>query len=124
MADMTLLPNPPSRRSRRLRVVGTVVLLLGIAGAGFVYWLGTRAPDVSDDLSMIGYNRAETRQMARLYGQSGLMVEDLSNNLKRPGVQAALIVLAATLFAAGCFYLAQFPEDDGKPADGMDSHHG
>ena len=62
--------------------------------------------------------------MGRLYGQAGLMIEDLSNNLKRPGIQATLIATVATLFAFGCFYLARFPENDGEAADRIDSHHG
>ena len=33
-------------------MIGIIVLLLGIGGAGMVYWLGTRSPDVMDDLSM------------------------------------------------------------------------
>jgi hypothetical protein len=115
MADMTFLPNPPSRRSRRLRIIGIVVLVLGVGGAGVVYWMGTRAPDYSDDLSMVGYGRAQSRQMARLYGQSGLMIEDLFNNLKRPGIQATIIVATTTLFAFGCFYLARFRENDSEP---------
>jgi hypothetical protein len=100
------------------------VLLLGVGSAGVVYWMGTRAPDVSDNLSMVGFNKAQSRQMARLYGQSGLMVEDLFNQLKRPGVQATIIAAVATFFAAGCFYLARFPADDHEPRYGVDSHHG
>ena len=108
-------PEPPSRRVTRLRITGVLVLVLGASSAGVVYWMGIRTPDVSDDLSMAGYNRAESRQMGRLYGQSGLMVEDLFNNLKRPGVQSTIIATVATLFAAGCFYLARFPGHDDEP---------
>ena len=115
MNDKTPDPVPSSKRRARFRIIGTVVLLLGIAGAGVVYWLGTRAPDYSDDLSMVGYNRAESRQMARLYGESGLMIEDLFNSLKRPGIQATIIATVTTLLAFGCFYLARFPENDDEP---------
>ncbi len=96
-------------------MIGVLVLLLGVGSAGVVYWMGTRAPDFSDDLSMVGYNKAESRQMGRLYGQSGLIIEDLFNNLKRPGIQATIIAAVAMLFASGCFYLARFPENDNEP---------
>jgi hypothetical protein len=48
----------------------------------------------------------------------------LIDNLKRPGVQAAVITVVSTLFAAGCFYLARRPDDDDEAAVRSDSHHG
>jgi flagellar basal body-associated protein FliL len=113
--DKTPGPDSTSKQRARLKMIGVLVLLLGVGSAGIVYWMGTRAPDYSDDLSMVGYNRAEARQMGRLYGQSGLMIEDLSNNLKRPGIQATIIAVVATLFGSGCFYLARFSENDNEP---------
>jgi hypothetical protein len=108
-------PGPVSssrRRARRLRMIGFIVLVLGIGGAGILYWLRTRSPDFSDDLSMVGYNRAETRQMGQLYGKSGLLIEEWSEDLKQPGTQAIIIVVVSTLIAAGCFYFARLLDDD------------
>jgi hypothetical protein len=101
-----------SRRARKLRIIGGIVLVLGIAGAGIVYLLGTRSPDLSDDLSMTGYNRAETRQMEILYGKQGELIEDWSNDLKQPGTQAVIIVTAAALVAGGFFYFARLSDYD------------
>jgi hypothetical protein len=98
------------RRARKLRIIGGIALVLGIAGAGIVYW--TRSPDLSDDLSMTGYNRAETRQMEILYGKQGELIEDWSNDLKQPGTQAVIIVVAAALVAGGCFYFARLSDYD------------
>jgi hypothetical protein len=102
-------------RARKLRIIGVIVLALGIAGAGIVYWLGTRSPDLSDDLSMAGYNKPEERQMEILYGKSGELIEDWSNDLKQPGTQAVIIVVAAALFTGGCFYFARLSDDDDAP---------
>ena len=110
---MTSLPNPLDRRCRRLRIIGTLVLVLGLASAGLVYWLGTRAPDVMDDPAMLRYNNAQSRQMGVLYGKMGLVIEDLIDDLKRPGTQAALITLASILIGSGFFYFAQAPENNG-----------
>jgi hypothetical protein len=99
-----------SRRARKLRIIGVIALVLGIAGAGIVYW--TRSPDLSDDLSMTGYDRAETRQMEILYGKQGELIEDWSNDLKQPGTQAVIIVVAAALIAGGCFYFARLSDYD------------
>jgi len=92
-------------------MAGVIVLVLGIAGAGLVYWLGTRSPDVSDDLSMVGYNKAQTRQMEQLYGKSGLLIDEWFDDLKEPGTQATLIVAVSALIAGGCFYVARLSAD-------------
>jgi hypothetical protein len=105
---------PALRRNARLRLIGSIVLALGISGAGVVYWLGTRSPDLSDDLSMLGYNKAERREMGRLYGQMGTLVEDWSEDLKRPGTQAVLILSCSALVAGGCFYFSRLIETDDK----------
>ena len=108
-------PNPVSsfrRRARKCRVIGVVVLLLGVGGAGVVYWLGTRSPDLSDDLAMVGYNRAESRQMGMLYGKEGVMIEDFQNDLKQPGTQAAIIATVSVIIASGCFYFARLLDHD------------
>src|ERR1039458_8571534 len=60
--DEKTSPDSSSKRAARLRMIGVIVLLLGIGSAGLVYWLGTRSPDVMDDLSMVGFNKARTRQ--------------------------------------------------------------
>jgi hypothetical protein len=102
----------PRRRPRQLRLAGVIVLLLGICGAGVVYWRGTRTPDLSDDPSMIGYNRAEERQMGVLYGKQGELIEDFSNDLKQPGTQAEIVIAAAVVIASGCFYFARLLDHD------------
>jgi hypothetical protein len=104
-----------SRRRARLRIIGTVVLVLGLGSAGLVYWLGTRSPDVSDDLSMLGYNKAQTRQMGMLYGKMGPVIEEWFDDLKQPGTQAEIIVAVSILVAAGCFYFARLLDHDDEP---------
>lgn len=109
--------SPARRRVRRWRIAGVIVLLLGLAGAGAVYWLGTRTANLGDDLSMTGYSKAETRQMGLLYGQQGLLIEDLQNDLKQPGTQAIIIIIGATIIAAGVFYFARILELEAGDAE-------
>jgi flagellar basal body-associated protein FliL len=114
------MPGPVSsskQRARQLKIIGVIILLLGIAGAGVVYWMGTRSPDLSDDLSMVGYNKPEERQMEILYGKQGELIEDWLNDLKQPGTQAIIIATASAIIAAGCFYFARLLDDEDKPAD-------
>jgi hypothetical protein len=99
-------PASASLPGRRLRLLGLVVLLLGIGCAGLVYWLGTRSPDVMDDVSMVGFNKAQRRQMSQLYGKAGLAVEEFADDLKQPGTQAKIIISFSVVAALGCFYIA------------------
>ena len=113
MNDKTPEPLSTSRRrARQLRIIGVVVLLLGLGGAGVVYW--TRPPDLSDDPSMLGYNRAETRQMGMLFGKSGEVLEGWVNDLKQTGTQVVLIAITAVLVAVLCFYFARLWDNDGE----------
>jgi flagellar basal body-associated protein FliL len=113
--DKTSGHHSSSRRSAQLRTIGIIVLVLGLAGAGVVYWLGTRSQDVSDDISMLGYNKAETRQMGILYGKMGPVIEEWFDDLKQPGTQAEIIVVVSILATAGCFYFARLLDHDNEP---------
>ena len=93
-------------------MIGIIVLVLGIGGAGILYWLRTRSPDVSSDLSMQGFNRADQRQMGQLYGKQGLLIEQWSDDLKQPGTQAILIAGFSVVVFAGCFYFARLLDYD------------
>jgi hypothetical protein len=105
--DEETSPASSSRRAARLRMIGVIVLVLGLGSAGLVYWLGTRSPDVMEDLSMAGFNKAQRRQMGQLYGKMGLALEQFSDDLKQPGTQAEIITVVSVLAATGCFYFAR-----------------
>jgi hypothetical protein len=96
------------REKARLRLIGVIVLMLGLGSAGLVYWIGNRAPeDARLDEYRQSQARAESRQMQMLYGTSGGLMEDFLNALKRPGNQALGIGMITGLVAAGCFYLGR-----------------
>jgi hypothetical protein len=94
------------RRARLLRITAAIVLLLGIFGADAVYWLGTRSPAGSDDPSMMGNEKAQSRQEQILYGHQAVLVDSWTDDLKQPGTQAAIVVVTAVLVAGGCLYFA------------------
>ena len=101
------------REKARLRLIGIIVLLLGLGIAGIVYWHGQPAEDARLEEFEQSQIRAESRQMQILYGTSGGVMEDLLNDLKQPKNQALAIVIISGLIAAGCFYLGRpFPEGD------------
>jgi len=91
------------KRRQRLKIIGVIVLVLGLSSAGFVYWLGTHSANIKDDLSMVGYSRAQTRQMENLYGKMGPMIDDSVGLLKQPATQAVIIASVSVVMAVGCF---------------------
>ena len=68
-----------------------------------------------DDPAMLGFNRAEHRQMGQLFGKMGSLMDDWSDDLHQPGTQAMLIVMVALLVAAGFFYFARLLDVDDEP---------
>jgi hypothetical protein len=104
------------RRARQLKIIGVIVLAAGMISAGIVYWFGTRNANLSDDISMLGFNRAEQQQMGELYGRSGLLIDDLLDDLKQPDTQAILILVFSALAAVVCFYFARLLAEDDEPA--------
>src|SRR6185312_3813548 len=97
------------REKARLRRIGLVVLVVGLATAGIVYWHGSHAQDT--DLQMQEYEqskaRAESRQMQMLYGTSGGLMQDFFDSMKQPGNQAMAIGGISVVVAAVCFYLGR-----------------
>jgi hypothetical protein len=100
------------REKAWLRKAGVIVLVIGLASAGLVYWMGKRAENSKLDEYEQSRARRESRQMQLLYGQSGGLVEDFFNALKRPGTQAGIIAAITAVIVGGCFYLGRPFEDD------------
>ena len=104
---------PPSRnKTQRLRVVGSIVLLLGLTTAGAVYGIRTHAGSPAEDELSAENARAQSRQMGILYGRMGVLTQELFEDLGQPGIQACLIAAASILVAAGCFYVARLSDED------------
>ncbi|MGB7768311.1 MAG: hypothetical protein WBN22_05585 [Verrucomicrobiia bacterium] len=110
--DQTAAPNPSRQGSKRLRTIGVIVLLLGLAGAGAVYWWGTHSSGPTEDELLPGNAKAVSHQMGVLYGKMGVLILEWSDDLKQPGTQAVIIVAVSILIAAGCFYFARLSDDD------------
>jgi hypothetical protein len=105
-------PAPFRQPGKRLRLIGVIVLLLGLAGAGTVYWLGTHSGEPTEGELLPGNARAESHQMGVLYGKMGILISQWSDDLKQPGTQGVLIAGGCILIAAGCFYFARLSDDD------------
>jgi hypothetical protein len=105
-------PHASSRLRTRLRAIGVIVLLLGLAGAVAVYWMGSLAMEGTDNRLLAGPSRAELHQVELLYGTFGLRIIEMMNGLKYPGTQAVIIATVSIVIALGCFYLARAMNHD------------
>ena len=94
-----------NREKARLRLAGTIVVVLGLTSAGLLYWL--RSGNSNVDQYREAQARAESRQMQILYGTSGGLTEDLTNALTRPATQALIIAAVSALISGACFYLGR-----------------
>lgn len=63
---------------------------------------------------MLGYDKAAARQVGTLFGQQGVIVQQWSGDLKKPGTQAVIIVAAAALAVSGCFHFARLFDNEGE----------
>jgi hypothetical protein len=93
------------KKSRRLRNVGALVLMLGIVGAGLFYWSQTGPVDALEDV-LPGYERAETREIGIQMGATGVILLEWRKTLGTPGAEAIMIAGGTALFAAYFFRVA------------------
>jgi hypothetical protein len=113
--------SPARRQARRLRIAAAALLLLGVFGADLVYWLGTRTVHAPNPLPVAGEDKAETRRMEMIFGKQTIFLDQLGRNLQRPGTQAVILVVVATLAAGGCFYFARLLDHASDHAHGPDN---
>jgi hypothetical protein len=105
--------------SDRLRVIGILVLVVGVAGAGLFYWIDARAAAPTMDDLMPGYSQARSRQIGIMMGDLGVTLMELLEALKDPRTQATIIAAASALAALACFRVARLldlPQRDGPEA--------
>jgi hypothetical protein len=108
-------PEFTGKRGGRLRMIGIVVLLVGLGIAGVVYWTGSPSADLSDDVATAQTSKRAARDIEMNFGKMGLMMSDWMEDLQHPGTQAGIIAVVSMLAASGCFYFAHLLEHAGEP---------
>jgi hypothetical protein len=96
------------------RITAILSLILGIGGAGLVYWHGQHADDLSSDPAMLGFDRAQTQETGVLYGKQGQVIAGWIDDLKQPNTQALVILITGALVAAICFKIARLCDVDAE----------
>jgi len=98
-------------------MIGVLILLLGLGGAGAVYWTGTPPQDWSSDPATARAYKTEARDIEINFGKAGLILNNIAAGLERPGAQAAILALVSILAASGCFCFAHWLERGRQPDD-------
>jgi len=110
-----------SRLRVRLRAIGAIVLLFGLAGGGAVDWMGwpgwlaSRGMEGVDDRFLVGPSRAELHQVELLYGKFGLRILEMINALERPGTRAVNVAAVLILITGLCWYVAHVVDRHDEP---------
>jgi hypothetical protein len=110
-------PQAAPAPGRRLRRIGILILAFGFAAAGLLYFLETHNAGPSMEDLMPGYSEANSRQMGLYYGHAGELMWGWQEDLARPGTQAAIIVVIASLVAVGCFRVAWLDVEEARKPD-------
>jgi hypothetical protein len=101
------------KRARQLRIIGFVILLLGVVGGGVTYRMTPSPVDLSDDVATANTSKKVQRDIELQVGKMGLFTSELMDDLEDPATRAEIIIGMAILVAAGCFYFARlFDYDD------------
>lgn len=113
MADSNITPGPASapNLAGKFRIAGIVILVIGLASAGLVYWRSA-PPDSPDELNTPYNNKRAARDVANNFGQWGAFSYTLNQDLQNPAIQAAIIAVASLLLSSGCFYIARLHARD------------
>ena len=107
LSNITPGSHSSSRPGARLRIIGVLVLLLGLGGAGVLYWTGAPPEDLTDDVATARTSKKEVRAIEVNVGKMGVFMDDLLEDWQNPGTKASTIVAASIFVASGCFYFAR-----------------
>jgi hypothetical protein len=109
--------NTSTSLARRLRIVGTTVLVVGLVAAGLLYAIKARSAGPTMDDLMPGYSERRARTNSIIMGNMVVTLMGWAEGLKDPATQAIVIALASILIAWICFRvasLAEAPIDNGQ----------
>ena len=100
--------------SRRLRIVGILVLAIGVVGAGLFYWIQVRSAAPSMDELFPGYSRNRSRQLGILMGSMTVTLVGVVDALKDPFTESVIIVAASACVALIFFRLASVMDQSNR----------
>ena len=88
-------------RARKLRLAGTLTLVIGAATALIIYWTQSRAAAIDD--AAAGYTRAQEHQIKALMGPLAVAMSQWADALTSPAGEAIMIAGFAAFISYMCF---------------------
>ncbi len=113
--DRTHLPeqDPLKQQRKKLRAVGTALLIGGLAVAAVIYaFAPIQVPE--DDPSLAEYFDKRDLAARQMWGNEGPLMVSILDSLKRPTTYSVIIAVVSVLGSGVCFWLAQEPKDVGE----------
>ena len=98
-------------RARKLRLIGTLVLLGGVVTAVIIYLAQARAAAL--DAAASGFSRGQEHQMKVLMGPLAVAMSQWADAAMSPAGQGIMIAGFAGCVAYMCFRHARFAEEEG-----------
>jgi hypothetical protein len=100
-----------SRKSQvvRLRRMGLIILLAGLAIGAMIYFFGPAGAPTDENTLMSQYYKKEELDAQRLWGNGGSLVLGLTRSLKRASTYSVMVIVVSLIFAVACFYFASHP---------------
>ena len=92
--------------ARRLRAIGSIVLVCGLSCACVFYWRLTRSSAPTIDELLPGYSQQRARQTEILMGSFVVTLLRWADVLTEPRSQALIIAGVSALVALACFRVA------------------
>jgi uncharacterized protein YaiE (UPF0345 family) len=88
-------------RSRKLRLIGVLVMTGGLVTAGILYWTASQAAAIEE--SAEGFTRAQEHQMKVLMGPLAVAMSGWADALTSPAGEAIIVAAFAAFVAYMCF---------------------
>lgn len=100
-----------------MRRAATLVLVIGLASAGLLYWVETRNAQPGLEDLMPGYSRAASRQMGIFYGHAGELMWEWREALAQPDNQALIVAGLSVIIALACYRVAWLDEENARESE-------
>jgi cobalamin synthase len=100
--------------SQRLRIIGILVIVVGVSGAGLFYWIQARSAAPSMDELFPGYSRNRARQVGILMGSMTVTLIGLLDALKDPFTASVIVAAVSGCVALIFFRLASVMDQSNR----------
>jgi hypothetical protein len=108
----------PQTPAAKLRRIGLIVLVAGLAIGGLLYLLAPKPNSPEDDPALAGYYDKQDLARQQMYGKSTAFVLNALESLKHLRTYSGIVIAGSVVVSFICFYLARDAYDGGNSGQG------